>query len=97
MPNRLKGRPLINAKELPERGDSHLGVDASSNTSVLKWHNNKIVILTSNFVGLEPIATFQRYSKTGKRRVEVSQPAIAKEYSKFTTIYAKFEVLYSDF
>ena len=81
MPNRLRKCPIKPDKELQKRGEYDHVVDANSNISVVKWRDNRPVLVTSNFAAVEPMSTCKRYSKERKQRIDVQCPAIIKEYS----------------
>ena len=81
--NRLKDCPIKEDCDLKNRGDYDYVLDANSNIGVLKWMDNRSVLLCSNFVGAEPIDTCSRFSRREKRRVEVKRPNMVTEYSRY--------------
>ena len=45
-------------------------------------HDNKVVFLTSSYLGADPVKKCRRWSKQGKKYVEVDIPHIVKVYNK---------------
>ena len=82
--NRVSGCPLLPNKDLEkkERGAMDYRVDNNTGLIVVKWVDNKIVELTSNFVGINPTTTVKRWCKKEKKRINVSCPQIVNQYNK---------------
>lgn len=63
--DRLRNCTLLGEKELKKRGrgsyDSKTAQDAG--ITVVSWVDNKVVILASSFLGIEPLGKVQRYDK----------------------------------
>jgi hypothetical protein len=82
--NRLKKCPLKKTKELESdgRGSVDYRSDANSGIIIVKWLDNGPVHLVSTFVGVEPMAAVERWSKQHKKRVPIPCPQLVKMYSK---------------
>ena len=84
--DRLKGATmkLKTKKELAKigRGSSDLCVDANSNISIVRWLDNGLVQLISNYVGDDDGTKARRWSTKEKKLVEISRLFIVKEYNK---------------
>ena len=82
--NRTAGCPVMSNKDLESqsRGAMDHRVDNNSGLIVVKWADNKIVELTSNYVGIEPVDAVDRWSKKDGSRVDVPCPQIVKQYNK---------------
>jgi len=54
------------------------------NTEIVtvSWRDNKIVTLLSTFVSTDPVEKVIRFSKTEKKKVELTCPNIVKVYNK---------------
>ena len=63
--NRIQNCPLQSDRDLPKNGRGALEcrVDHNSVFVVVKWMDNKAVELASNFVGVEPISSIERWDK----------------------------------
>ena len=74
--NRIQGCPLVGNKEIEKgnRGDS--GV------MIVKWLDNNVVQLCSNFVGVCPMETTERWVKKHQTRKEIPCLQIVKAYNK---------------
>lgn len=46
------------------------------------WKDNKLVVFLSSFVGVNPIHTVQRYDRKLKQKIQVSCPAVVKQYNR---------------
>lgn len=57
------------------RTDSRVGI------TVVKWNDNKAVILASSLVGAEPMSIVKWYDKTAKAKVDIPTPNIVKKYN----------------
>lgn len=82
--DRLKGSPPLTTVEKfrkKERG-YHETVSLKDGTqTVTRWLDNAPVTMISSVLGDEPLAKANRYSRTEKKRVEVPQPDIIKQYN----------------
>ena len=50
--------------------------------TIVKWYDNKVVFLASSYLGVDPVEKFRRWSKQGKKYVEVDIPHIVNAYNK---------------
>ena len=50
--------------------------------SVVKWVDNNVVQRISNFVGIEPMTSVERWCKKEKKRKDIPCPQIIKQYNK---------------
>lgn len=64
------------------RGSSDACVDANSNISIVRWLDNGLVQLISNYVGDDDGTKARRWSTKKKEFVEISRPFIVEEYNK---------------
>lgn len=81
--NRLRGCTLKSDKELSKagRGAYKVKYEKTSGMSIVKWYDNKAVLLASSFIGPEPVERCRRWSKEKKEYVEVDRPHIVKVYN----------------
>jgi hypothetical protein len=81
--NRLQKCPLKSNKDLKSagRGSIDYRSDANSDIIIVKWFDNGPVHLVSNFVGVEPLASVERWSSKDKKRVPIPCPQIVKCYN----------------
>ena len=77
VPSEAEGRKL-------ERGTcgefvaNYDGIDISN----VYWKDNKMVTLLSSFVGIDPIDKVDRYDRKGHEKIQVSCPAIVRQYNR---------------
>ncbi|KRZ52480.1 PiggyBac transposable element-derived protein 2, partial [Trichinella nativa] len=83
--NRLKNAPLKTEKELKKagRGAFHVCTTAENNLCIVRWHDSAVVDLSSTYVCTQLVCKVKRWSKKEKTLVDVSCPAIVKEYNKY--------------
>uniref|UniRef100_A0A3B4GR65 PiggyBac transposable element-derived protein domain-containing protein n=1 Tax=Pundamilia nyererei TaxID=303518 RepID=A0A3B4GR65_9CICH len=58
-----------------------LKYEKTSGKSIVKWYDNKAVLLASSFIGPEPVERCRRWLKEKKEYVEVDRPHIVKVYN----------------
>lgn len=63
-------------------GESHCRVRSDDKLCLVKWKDNKSVILLSTAFGTAPEGTCRRSSKNEKKRVEVTPPDIVARYNQ---------------
>lgn len=82
--NRLEDCPLKSINELKKtpRGTYDYATDTTSGVVVVRWNDNNIVNVVSNKVGLHPLQTAGRWSRSEKKKVQIAQPFIVKHYNK---------------
>ena len=82
--NRLQGCPLLSSKDLErqDRGSMDYRSDSNSAIIIIKWLDNSVVQLTSNYVGINPLGTIERWVKKDGERKEIPCPQIVKAYNK---------------
>lgn len=78
-----KNAPLYSDAELRGGGRGYVNqvVRDDGQISVVKWFDNKPVILASSIHGKDPVDKCRRWSKQQKIYVEVNRPSIVKEYN----------------
>lgn len=87
--NRLAGNTLIDSKVLKKkkRGSYDYKKISNQNIIAVKWHDNSIVTLCSNFSGVEPLHVVKRYSQKEKKNIQVS---IISFYTQLCIMYSLF-------
>lgn len=81
--NRLRGCTFITDKELQKqgRGSFEQMVDNNEKVALVKWADNKAVLLGSSFVAAQPVEKIKRYNKEQKSKIDVTCPQIVKQYN----------------
>lgn len=73
--NRTSKCPLINSNELKKRKRGEFDLRSNEDgVVVVKWHDNSIVSLASNFLPVHPTHSVKRYSLKEQKRITVEQP-----------------------
>lgn len=82
--NRIGGCPLDSVKvfEKKTRVSYAYKMEEEKGVIVVKWRDNKCVLLGSTFIGIHPESTLKRYCKVNKKKVDVACPSIIKQYNK---------------
>ena len=78
-----RGSTLKSEKDLKKtgRGSVDMSVDANSGLAVVRWLDNSAVQLTSTHSALEPLSTIKRWDRKQHKYIDISCPAIVKEYN----------------
>lgn len=82
--NRIAGCNLESDKILLKRGRGVFVFrsDGEKGIIVVKWVDNKCVLLASTFCGINPVTSIKRYSKQEKKKVNVTCPRVIIQYNK---------------
>ena len=82
--NRLRGCPLDANKDLKKnaRGAMDYRCDSYSGIMAVKWVDNSVVNLTSNFVELSQLGSWKDRVEKGKVRKNIPYPQIIQQYKK---------------
>lgn len=82
--NRIHNCPLKSTKDLEKEGRGAMDYRTDNNSGIViaRWVDNKTLQLCSNYVGIEPLGSVQRWSKADQRRVQVPSPQIVIAYNK---------------
>ena len=82
--NRLRGGQIEDDKVLQQRGrGAYTSItDKTHGVTVVKWFDNRSVMLSSTFLGIEPVVMKKRYDRKNKRYIEVPTPAIVVDYNR---------------
>lgn len=82
--NRTKKCPIMTKQEMEkkDRGFADYRFDKNYEILCLKWHDNNVVCLLTNFDSVEPFVKTNRYSKKEKAKVAVNQPMLIHNYNK---------------
>lgn len=82
MGNRTEGaNSKVGDDKSLKRGEWSQVVRQDDNIALIKWKDNKSVLLLSTCVGSNPVSFCKRWSKDCKKKIDVSQPAIVKMYN----------------
>lgn len=63
------------------RGAYDVSVEVNSNTSVVRWMDNRKVDLISSCFSAEPMSTVKRYDRKLKEKVNIPCPHVVREYN----------------
>ncbi|XP_066471482.1 piggyBac transposable element-derived protein 2-like [Tiliqua scincoides] len=83
--NRLMGcSALRNPRQMQNspKGDYSYAFDTKKNIFVVRWCDNSVVNVISNFSGLEPMSTVKRYNQKTKTHDMLPQPNVIREYNQ---------------
>ena len=82
--NRIQGCPLVGKKEIEKGNCGGLDhqLDNNSGVIIVKWLDNNVVQLCSNFVSVCPMETIEQWVKKDQARKKIPCPQIAKAYNK---------------
>ena len=64
-------------------GEYEYKSDENHQLIVVRWNDNSVVTLASNCQGVNPIGAAQRWSLAEKKRVDIVQPNIVRQYNLF--------------
>ncbi|GFT63148.1 piggyBac transposable element-derived protein 3-like [Nephila pilipes] len=81
--NRSEHCPLEDIKYIKKKNRGSMEFQNSKNLKMVQWNENRIVLLTSNCYGFEPVAETNRWSNIDKRLLEIDQTYIVSQYNKF--------------
>ena len=82
--NRTENAPLQAVDDMKKkaRGSSDVVNDNKSNVTLVRWKDNKVVIVASTLYGKEPMKRARRCIKDKGGRVEIDQPNSVSVYNK---------------
>lgn len=97
--DRMRKCKLKGEKELKKtgRGSFEGAIDKNSGTAIVRWLDNKMVQLASNYVFTEPADTVNRWSKKERKMIDVPRPHIIKVYNSAmggVDLFDMFQSLY---
>ena len=81
--NRLDKCPVTPLKAMTktQRGTHEQHFDTTAEVLLVRWKDNKVVNIMTNFDTVEPVATTRWYDRAEKSRVDVPQPKVLKVYN----------------
>lgn len=80
--NRLQNCPLQDSKVLVKKERGTFDYIITKDLSVVKWKDNKVVCLASNFECMEPMGQAKRWCRKSKKKIDLPQPGIVGSYNK---------------
>ncbi|XP_039301414.1 piggyBac transposable element-derived protein 3-like, partial [Nilaparvata lugens] len=91
----LPNNPLKSDKEMAKegRGTIDIKVREDNKMCIVKWQDNKSVMMISSNEGKEPINMVQRWSKKDKKYISVPQPHVIKAYNTYMGVNNEEEIL----
>ena len=69
--------------EKRSRGAHEVIYNKCEKFAIIQWLDTKPVLLASNFTGIEPVSTCERWSKYEKKHIQVEMPNIVSWYNRF--------------
>ena len=80
---RLISNELENSKSMQkkERGAYDYRFDRKNETLAVKWNDNSVVTLATNFQSVEPLLTAKRFARSERKVVSVVQPYLIAAYN----------------
>lgn len=82
--NRTARCPLSSVKSVSkeQRGFHDHRFDTANKVLLVRWHDNSVVTIATNYDTVIPMASCRRWSKDAKEAVSVSQPRLIKHYNQ---------------
>ena len=81
---RLIASELEDTKSLQkERGAFDWRFDNANNILAVKWNDNSVVTLATNFETVEPLLSAKRFSRSEKKSISVPQPNMIAAYNRY--------------
>ena len=79
--NRLQGASLKKKAAFQKETRGTFDYTSDGNNLLVAWRDNKVVIVATNYLLLNPVSSTKRWSKAEKKHVDVSMPNPFKEYN----------------
>ena len=81
--NRVENCPVKSCDTMKKepRGSSDFRSDITAGNVVVRWNDNSVVTVVSNFTGVQPLQRARRWSRAESRRVEIQQPHLISQYN----------------
>ena len=70
------------AIEKESRGTYNFRYDTTNKILVVRWNDNSVVTLASNYQPVHPVGTSKRYSRSEKKMLDIPEPSLVKYYDK---------------
>ncbi|XP_070179144.1 piggyBac transposable element-derived protein 3-like [Littorina saxatilis] len=82
--NRMEDCPLKSVKDMQKanRGTYDYSKDDKTGFVAVRWNDNSVVNVVSNCVGIHPLQTANRWSRSAHQRVQIGQPFLIYHYNK---------------
>lgn len=83
--NRIQKCPVEPNKSIAKktRGTYDARYDYTNDISLVRWNDNAVVTVMSNFESVEPIVYVPRYNRKERKDVQVPQPNMIQKYNKY--------------
>lgn len=81
--NRIKKCPIPSPKEMKKgpRGAYEYKYDKNGNILVVRWKDNSVVTMATNYDTVVPLGSVKRWSTKEKKKVDVPQPHLFSNYN----------------
>lgn len=79
--NRLQKCPLKESKEIKKQNRGALDKISTKEFSVVKWNDNRVVCMASNFENVEALGKTKRWCHIKKKKIEIDQPSMIANYN----------------
>ena len=66
-----------------KRGEISSVSNDAWNVNVIRWKDNAVVPLTSNYESVNPIRSVKRHSKKDQKHIQIPRPHLINSYNKF--------------
>src|SRR6218665_2369509 len=82
--SRIAKCPLSSIKAIAKqsRGSFDYRFDLSNDVFLVRWHDNSVVTMATNYDTINPMASCRRWSKHTKDQVNATQPLLIKHYNQ---------------
>lgn len=79
--NRLQKCPLKESKEMKKENRGAMDKISTKEISVVKWNDNHVVCMASNFENVEALNKAKRWCHIKKKKIEIDQPNMVANYN----------------
>lgn len=81
--NRVEKAPLTPVEKMKkeERGSYDYRTDVNTGLVVVRWNDNSVVTVASNYHGVNPISSARRWSAAKKSEITITQPNLINKYN----------------